>query len=397
MVKTKKQMFTIIGVFALVMMIGTVTFAFFNYTRTGGANTIKTGRIYFNTTQNGTLNITNLFPMSSTDGADASKNPQVVTVNIVGDTTYANGEEFEISLVSVNDTVGQAPNTKKLPISYVATYEATPVEPENPTNEIGSPSATYATSRGASSPAIYKLNATGTVSEGKQVLVGYIPTGATGINGTLSIRAYLDASNIAISDTYPEKTVYLVNGTGFTQTACETATGLTGGVCASADALQGDLDNATPTLTSAQIRALETAGLVTEYTDGTTSEWVNGRTVLTTTEWNSLQNTQNPISFKIRAISNEGTWVSLQPTLALTSSTVEVESTTTLTSDGDGTLTCTSSDDTIATCSVSGGTATIEGVAAGTATITVVQAAGTNYTAVPSTTYGITVVTPQQP
>ncbi len=48
MIKSKKQIFVVIGVFTLVLMLGTVTYAFFNYTRTGSANNIKTGRIYFN-------------------------------------------------------------------------------------------------------------------------------------------------------------------------------------------------------------------------------------------------------------------------------------------------------------------------------------------------------------
>ena len=51
MIKSKKQMFTIISVFALVILLGTVSYAFFNYTRTGISNTIRVGRIYFNTTQ----------------------------------------------------------------------------------------------------------------------------------------------------------------------------------------------------------------------------------------------------------------------------------------------------------------------------------------------------------
>ena len=397
MIKSKRQMYIVIGVFALVLLIGTATYAFFNYTRTGSANTIKTGRIYFNTTQNGVLNITNLFPMSSTDGADPAKNTQSVSVNIVGDTTYANGEEFEISLVAVNNTVGTSPNEKTLPISYVATYAPAASQEEPNPNQIGSAGNPYASDRGSSS-AVYQLNATGTVSEGKQVLVGFIPNGATGINGTLTIRAYLDASNIAISDTYPEQTVRTVNTTGYTAAACETATGLTSGasICASAEALQTELDSGS-TLTSNQIAALVTAGLVTEYTDGTTDAWVNGRTVLTTAEWNALQNAGNPVSFKIKAESNEGTWVAIQPALALASSTVAAGSTTTITSNGDGNLSCASSDDNIATCSVSGGTATITGVAEGVATITVSQAAGTDYAAVPSTTYGITVTPAQQP
>ena len=51
MIKSKRQMFIVIGVFALVMLLGTVTFAFFNYTRTGAINNLGTGRIYFNSSQ----------------------------------------------------------------------------------------------------------------------------------------------------------------------------------------------------------------------------------------------------------------------------------------------------------------------------------------------------------
>ena len=44
-----------------------------------------------------------------------------------------------------------------------------------------------------------------------------------------------------------------------------------------------------------------------EYVNGTTPEWVDGRTVLTTNEWNSLGEVQ--LSFKIKVESNEGIWV----------------------------------------------------------------------------------------
>ena len=53
MIKSKKQMFIVIGAFALVMLLGTVTYAFFNYTRKGSSNVIKTGRISFTSSQDG--------------------------------------------------------------------------------------------------------------------------------------------------------------------------------------------------------------------------------------------------------------------------------------------------------------------------------------------------------
>ena len=57
MIKTKKQMFIVIASFVLIIILGTATYAFFNYTRTGSSNTFKTGRIAFNTSQNRTINL----------------------------------------------------------------------------------------------------------------------------------------------------------------------------------------------------------------------------------------------------------------------------------------------------------------------------------------------------
>ena len=242
----KHKKLSIIGFAILLVALLGGTYAFFNYTRTGTANNIRTGRIYFNTTQGEELNLTNVFPMKSSEAESA--NLDSVTVGIVGDTTYADGEEFEITLTGLNNTV----NGKEIPINYIATYTAATG------GSIGESSDTYFTARESKDANIYKLNATGKVLDGKQVLTGYIKNGTTGISGTLTIKAYIDADRIAISDTYYE-----------------------------------NAPTPRPTAPS------------DEY--GTTTEWVDGRVVFTTEEWNSLST--NGISFKIKAESNEGIWV----------------------------------------------------------------------------------------
>lgn len=239
MEKFKMRAMIISSLGLMLLMVG-VTYSFFNYTKTGSENTLGTGRIYFNTTEGTALNITNAFPMTSTEASTATLDS--VTVGIVGDTNYNDGEEYQITLVDVNNTI----NGKEIPINYIATYTAASG------GTVGSSSDTYWTARNSKDASIYTLESSGEVSEGKQVLVGYIDNGSTGISGTLSIKAYIDADRIAISDTY--------NG-----------------------------PNSTP-----------------NDSNGTTSSWVNGRTVFTTTEWNSL--TSNPVSFKIKTESNEGLW-----------------------------------------------------------------------------------------
>ena len=107
--KKKKYMFIAGPLVIFITLIG-LTYAFFNYTRTGQANNLGTGRIYFNTTQGEALTLTNIFPMTATEAGNA--NLDSVTVGITGDTTYLNGEEFKITLADVNNTV----NGKKIPL-----------------------------------------------------------------------------------------------------------------------------------------------------------------------------------------------------------------------------------------------------------------------------------------
>ena len=305
MIKNKKQSMIIVGAFIFVLMLFTTTYAFFNYTRTGTANNIRTGKIYFNADGgNNTVTLSDLFPISVGENETiTSSTPGVgsLKLHITGDTTYTEGIEYLIEAVEVTGN-----GNTSLPISIDISYTPTEVEQGQEANVIGTSDNNYFTNRGGETSR-YKLLSTGSISEGEDILVGYIAPGATGIDGELNILAYLDADNIAITDTYPSGTIREVVE-NYSVSACETAlTGLATAstVCASSEALKGAIDN--NELTSAQITALLNAGVITEYTNETTSEWVSGRTVFTTEEWNALHATG--VSFKIKTTANEGTWV----------------------------------------------------------------------------------------
>ena len=245
MIKTKKQMFIVIGAFLLTILLGTVTYAFFNYTRTGTANTIKTGRIAFNSDQGTAINLTNMFPIDVTNGIpDDNTKVGTVTIHVTGDTTYNEGVEYLVSAVNVTNTVG----SKKLPISIdvVVTSNTN----NDPATTLGTQDDDYFTNRDSAITSIYKVLARDTINANDQLVVGYIKSGVTGVDGNIVIRAYLDKARIAISDTYDGN----------------------------------ETDNM-----------------------GTTNEWVGDRTIFTTTEWNSLQ--QNGVSFKVKVEANEGIWV----------------------------------------------------------------------------------------
>ena len=106
----KQVMYSIIGIAILLISVVGLTYSFFNYTRNGTANTLKTGNISFNSTQDNTISLTNVFPTSS--NSLNSTNSDTVTINITGDTTYSEGIEYKVTLDQVNNTI----NGKEVPI-----------------------------------------------------------------------------------------------------------------------------------------------------------------------------------------------------------------------------------------------------------------------------------------
>ena len=184
----KKVILTVMFVAILTIVVIGTSFAFFNYTRTGSANTLKVGRISFNHTQDGTITLTNIFPMSSEEFENGTQDPSNnVTINIEGDTTYPNGVEYLVTAEDVNITV----NDKRIPLTLKVTS----------TTDLGDNDEDYFTNRGGSTN-IHKVLSGGVVVDGQYLVVGYIAPGQTGIDGSLNISAYINSDNIVISDTY---------------------------------------------------------------------------------------------------------------------------------------------------------------------------------------------------
>jgi hypothetical protein len=189
-----------------------------------------------------------MFPIDVTGGIP-NDNTKVgtFTLNVIGDTTYDDGIEYLVSAVNVQNTVGSGQNAKTLPISIDVSVANNTTN--DPAATLGTSDDNYFTNRGGNS-SIYKVLAEDTISTNEELLVGYITKGATGIDGNIVIKAYLDKAKVAISDTYDGN----------------------------------ETDNM-----------------------GTTTTWVNDRVVFTTTEWNSLQ--ANGVSFQVKVEANEGIWV----------------------------------------------------------------------------------------
>ena len=138
---------------------------------------------------------------------------------------------------------------------YTASGTQVPVSLDIEVDDLGDGSTNYFTARDNTNASIYKQIVGDTLVGDQMLLVGYIVPNSVsgtseGINGSITIKAFFDKDKILISDTY--------DGT--------------------------ESDNM-----------------------GTTNNQAEGKTVLTTTEWNALQT--NGVSFKIKVEANEGIWV----------------------------------------------------------------------------------------
>ena len=309
--------FGVIGIVIFIFGVVGITYAFFNYTRTGASNTIKTGRISFSTGQTDTINLTNLFPISSSEVATDNDNTAEVLITVTGDTTYNEGIEYLIKTEDINLTIGEGNNKKIVPISLIVTPEKS--------GNLGEETSNYWEQRGGNTSYYTKLFDDNEFEKStgirQRLLVGYIAPGETGINGTIGIKAFIDKDSIAISDTYPEGMKYKVNDNLSQEQLSECVSYLSGlnateAFCNGTGTITRN--NRTYTLEEAleysyiisntQKQHLLSEGIIREgYIDGTTNEWQNSRTVLTTAEWNSLSET--PLSFKVKVEANENVWV----------------------------------------------------------------------------------------
>lgn len=230
---SKQILLSVIGIAILVVAVVGVSFAFFNYTRTGTTNTLKTGTISFSTS-NSTISVNNLFPIAKSSVDNTQTNVGEGTVTITGRTNYNNGIDFIVTAESVSSSIGSA--NGKLPISIKVSSSGL--------DEVKA----YGSDTGTIELRSYEDGST--ITSGSLLARGRIPANAT-VDGTITIKAYIDNLAVAITDT-----------------------------------LEG------------------TEPASAEYENGTSTTWVNGRTVMTTSEWNAISST--PASFKIQVVADEG-------------------------------------------------------------------------------------------
>ena len=174
---SKRKIVYFFGLVVVLLGLFGITYAIFNYTKTGSSNTITVGRMAFNANHSQII-LNNISPVNSSDVLENDTDVGIMTIDITGDTEYSEGIEYLLTAKNVQNTI----NNKTIPISVIVTYE----ESEN--KDIGEEDNSYFTNRGGNS-SIYKVLANSTISENDRLLVGFIKADQIGIDGTVTVRA----------------------------------------------------------------------------------------------------------------------------------------------------------------------------------------------------------------
>ena len=185
--KNKKALLLVLEMIIMILSIGGVTYAFYNYSRAGDVNTLRLGSMEFNSNYSRVV-LENAFPIYDDELDDEDVNVMEIVLNVHGKTDYPDGIEYKASFVDVQNTVG----SRNIVINTDITVSS----------GLGTSDDAYFTNRGSTNK-IYKLFGDELVGD-KTFIVGYIPTSSTATNGTVTIKVYISAEKVVLVDTYDD-------------------------------------------------------------------------------------------------------------------------------------------------------------------------------------------------
>ena len=342
---TKKLIITgSIFVLVLIMSVFGVTFAIFNFTKTGQANTMSTSTVLFDFSDVA-IDVANDFPqdgsISIEDLTVSEQTAHTGELTISGHNTLTNGVKYNIYLLHGDDIIGKTRlNDENIKFQLVPNFTSGTNGFTVLSNDYANPTNLLFDNEGKA------LISTGLIKDTSQLTtVSY------------AFHMWIDGGGMNISSTTKRAT-------------------LAEGNPSLADATEGNT-----TATRYMRNDATEASTVTLFPAKTNQV---GKTIYTTYEFS---NGYYNVKFLVEAMDAKSGYI----TLSSESGSVDCDGTTTfaVTSHHGGPLSCTSSDTSKATCSVSGTTVTVNGVDNGSASITVTSGAIANYN-VASTTYTVT-------
>ena len=198
----KNKMLIVLGILTLVITISGVTYAFFQYVKTGAVNTIKAGKIRFSFTEGNTIDLENLFPITRKEAINDESNNSTCEIVINGYSTYEKGVEYRVSAIDTHLSINRNDKPVEVPVSVIVNVEA---NGEGANDNLGTEDDNYFSNRDEYTTSHYKKLAKSTITENQMLLVGYIARNESNtnnsINGKITIKAFFDDDKMHISDT----------------------------------------------------------------------------------------------------------------------------------------------------------------------------------------------------
>ena len=171
--------YLIISIICLIMFIGIiigVSYAFFNYTRTGPVNLLSTGGITFTSDYEG-VTLDGVFPTSFYSYETDNDNVATIELNISGYTNYEKGLLYRVSLEDVHSSI----------YSSYGGYDIYLI-------------SVMPTSSGLENIELKEYDLFAEIEDDDVIAIGKIDPN-TNVNGTITIKAFIPSEVIAISDT----------------------------------------------------------------------------------------------------------------------------------------------------------------------------------------------------
>ena len=204
----KHKALIISSIIAVITLIIGITYAFFNYTRTGSVNSVSAGKIRFSFTEGDTINLENVFPVSRTEAQNDDSNNSKCEIIIRGNSTYKKGVEYKISTVDTHVTITRDNEIIEIPVGIIVNVSA---NGEGANDNLGNEDVNYFANRDSYTTSHYKKIIKDTISGDQMIFVGFIAKSDNetdnSINGKITIKAFFDDDKLIITDTPEEADV----------------------------------------------------------------------------------------------------------------------------------------------------------------------------------------------
>lgn len=199
----KSFIYSILGILALITAVGTISYSFFTFIgEQSDVNYITTGTVNFKFDMGSSIDLENVYPVSSPD--DVTGEDSAIVIDFDASHSMENGVKYEIVLVKDSTTTLAVPDeTVKAKVTFDPKTFGSDV-----TCDIKGNYATGDNLDGISTNTVNYTDGNGTTQNVTGILLadGVIAKSETPLKPSITIKMWLDADKLHVSDTVKRTT-----------------------------------------------------------------------------------------------------------------------------------------------------------------------------------------------